>query len=204
MMTTNKLIATSAFTLLAIAPIVLLANVTGADPALTGAPGDATCIQCHDGTKLNGGAGSVAIILPGGATYTPGIKQHIQVRVSDQAQKRWGFELSAHASGAQAGDIASTDSNTQVECANGRLAPCTSPSVLQFITHTLAGTRLGTTSSATFEFDWTPPAADVGTITLYAAGNAANGNTQDTGDHIYTTSVDLTLAAVSATPSITS
>src|SRR5436190_5083809 len=145
MTTTHKLAATSACAALALAPMLLLANVTGADPALTGAPGDATCIQCHDGTKLNGGGGSVTIILPGAATYTPGVKQHIQVRVSDPSQKRWGFELSARVAndpgGAQAGDIASTDSNTQVECANGRLTPCSSPSVLQFITHTLAGTR---------------------------------------------------------------
>jgi uncharacterized protein (TIGR03437 family) len=76
--------------------------------------------------------------------------------------------------------------------------------VLEFITHTLSGTRLGTPASATFEFDWTPPAADLGKITLYAAGNAANGNTQETGDHIYTTSLDLTPVAVTPTPSITS
>ncbi len=204
-MTTNqKLIATSAFTILALAPIMALANVTGADPGLTGAPGESTCTECHSGTRINGGGGSIAINLPGGATYTPGVKQHIRVKVSDPSQRRWGFELTARANRSQAGDITSTDANTQVECANGRLAPCSSPSAVQFITHTLAGTRLGTTSSATFEFDWTPPSADVGTITLYAAGNAANGNNQDTGDHIYTTSVNLAVAAVSATPSITS
>src|SRR6266851_5353246 len=207
MTTTCKLIATFSF---AVVPIVLWANVTGADPRLTGAPGDdsAACTQCHVGTQLNGGGGSLAIVLPGEATYTPGVKQHIQVRVSDPAQRRWGFELSARVASdpanAQAGDISSTDSNTQVECSDGGLKPCSSSSPLQFITHTLAGTRLGTTNSATFEFDWTPPSTDVGKVTLYAAGNAANGNGQDTGDHIYTTSLDLTPAAVAPTPSISS
>jgi uncharacterized protein (TIGR03437 family) len=184
----------------------LFADVDGADPRLTGAPGDSVCTQCHAGTTLNGGGGSVKIVMPGDATYTPGVKQHIQVQVSDPAQRRWGFELSARAASdaasAQAGGLTPTDANTQALCVNGRAAPCSSAAVLQFITHTLAGTRLGTTSSATFEFDWTPPAADVGTITLYAAGNAANGNNQNTGDHIYTTSLNLAPAAVVAAPTI--
>jgi uncharacterized protein (TIGR03437 family) len=136
------------------------------------------------------------------------VKQRIQVQVSDPAQRRWGFELTARvasdAANAQAGDLSSADSNSQVVCANGRLKPCASAAVLQFITHTLSGTRLGTSNSASFEFDWTPPSADVGNITLYAAGNAANGNNQNTGDHIYTTSLDLTPAAVVATPAISS
>jgi uncharacterized protein (TIGR03437 family) len=205
---TYKLVTTISFTGIILLPMLLMGHVTGADPRLTGAPGDASCTACHVGTKLNGGGGSVQILLPGDATYTPGVKQRVKVKVSDPAQRRWGFELSARVASdpanSQAGDLTSADANSQVLCANGRLTPCSSVSVLQFITHTLSGTRLGTTSSATFEFDWTPPAADVGKVTLYAAGNAANGNTQETGDHIYTTSIDLTPAAVVATPVITS
>jgi len=50
----------------------LHADVGGADPRLTGAPGDnaAACTSCHTGTPLNGGSGSVKIILPGDAVYT--------------------------------------------------------------------------------------------------------------------------------------
>jgi uncharacterized protein (TIGR03437 family) len=207
---TNKLITTFLFTAFAVLPIILFADVTGADPKLTGAPGEnaAVCTQCHSGTQLNGGGGSVKITMPGDATYTPGVTQRIKVEVSDPAQKRWGFELTARvssdAANAQAGDLNASDSNTQVFCATGRVKPCSSDTVLQFITHTLSGTRLGTANSAAFEFDWTPPAADVGKITLYAAGNAANGNNQDTGDHIYTTSLELSPAAVVATPVINS
>src|SRR5262249_48784649 len=41
--------------------------------------------------------------------------------------------------------------------------------------------------------------------TLYASGNAANGNNADSGDHIYTTSIDLSVvAAVSSKPAISS
>jgi uncharacterized protein (TIGR03437 family) len=35
--------------------------------------------------------------------------------------------------------------------------------------------------------DWTPPATDVGDIVFYAAGNAANGDGTNAGDHVYTT-----------------
>lgn len=192
------------------APILLLGDVTGADPGYTAAPGDnqSACTSCHTGTRLNAGGGSVEIVLPNGSTYTPGVKQHIQVKVSDSSQKRWGFELTARVasspSSTQAGDLTASDGNSQVRCANGRPKPCSSASVIQYITHTQTGTRLGTTGSATFDFDWTPPSTNVGNVTLYAAGNAANGNTQESGDHIYTTSVTLTPAATSTKPAITS
>ena len=208
MNTLYKTVATLSFAGLVSLPGIVFGDVTGADPRLTGAPGDsaAACTECHTGTKLNGGGGSLKIIMPGDATYTPGVKQRIKLQVSDPTQRRWGFELTARVasapSSAQAGDLSSTDSNTQVKCANGRAKPCSNSAVLQFITHTLSGTRLGTPNSATFEFDWTPPSADVGDITLYAAGNAANGNTQETGDHIYTTNLSLTPAALVAVPTI--
>jgi uncharacterized protein (TIGR03437 family) len=134
------------------------------------------------------------------------VKQHIVVQVSDPAQRRWGFEFSArlasNLSNGQAGSLASTDSFTQVKCDNGRRAPCSSATVVQFITHTLSGTRAGTTGSVNFEFDWTPPDTDMGNIRFYAAGNAANGNNQNSGDHIYTTTVELTPAAATPKPTI--
>jgi uncharacterized protein (TIGR03437 family) len=188
-----------------------LANVDGANPRLTAAPGEVatSCTSCHGGTALNGGSGSIRIILPGEASYTPGVAQRIQVQVADASQRRWGFQLTARVasspSDTQAGDLATVDSNAQIICANGRAKPCSTSSPLQFATHTLTGTRLGTTGGATFEVDWTPPATDVGNITFYAAGNAANGNNSDSGDRIYTTSLVLTPAASSAPkPRITS
>jgi len=191
-------------------PLVLWADMTGADPRLTGAPGDdqAACTSCHTGTRLNGGGGSLRIILPGDATYTPGVKQRMKVEVSDSVQRRWGFEFTARLASdlrnGQAGDLASTDGNTRVICDNGRPKPCASTGTVQFITHTQSGTRNGTAGPMTFEFDWTPPEADVGKVVLYAAGNAANGNNLNTGDHIYTTSLELTPAVVTPKPSISS
>ena len=191
-----------------IQPIVQ-ADVNGADPRLTGAPGESTCSSCHNGTAINAGGGSVQLILPNGNTYTPGVKQRISVKVSDASQKRWGFELSArlvsNLSTGQAGDFLTIDSNVQVKCSNNRAKPCAATSPVQYVTHTTAGTRLGTTGSATFDFDWTPPATDVGNIRFYAVGNAANGNTAESGDHIYSTTLDVTPASATIIkPTITS
>ena len=57
-----------------------------------------------------------------------------------------------------------------------------------FATHTLAGARSG---SSTFTIEWTPPAT-------------ASGNGNTSGDHIYTSSVELSPAASSPKPTISS
>jgi uncharacterized protein (TIGR03437 family) len=201
----TRLVLTSAMAW-AVTQTGLQAYVSGPDPRLSGAPGDENCTACHSGT-VNSGPGSVKIKLAGGNTYTPGVKQRIQVEVSDPDQRRWGFEFTARLASSpdkgQAGSLAPVDRNTQVICDNGDPAPCASASVVQFITHTQAGTRLGTTGGVTFDIDWTPPASDVGAVRLFAAGNAANGNNQNTGDRVYTTNVELTpAAAVVSKPAI--
>jgi uncharacterized protein (TIGR03437 family) len=126
------------------------------------------------------------------------------VQVSDPDQRRWGFELTARLNSnpdnGQAGDLTPIDNFTQVICEDNAPKPCLSGPM--FITHTAAGTRLGTAGGATFQFDWTPPATHVGPVTFYVAGNAANGNGAPTGDLIYTSSVQLT-PAIPVAPSIT-
>ena len=62
---------------------------------------------------------------------------------------------------------------------------------MQFIEHQRPGTAAGTKGGNTFEFDWMPPGAGSGAVTLYVAGNAANNDGNLTGDRIYTSSVQL-------------
>ena len=182
-----------------------VAHSYGPPPGVTGAPGDSAraCAQCHAGA-LNSGAGSVAIFLQSGPVYIPGVKQRITVKVSDPAQQRWGFELTARLNSdpqdGQAGDFIAIDNFTQVICQDAGAKPCSSgPS---FIQHTSAGTRNGTKGGAAFQFDWTPPSSNVGPITLYVAGNAANGNGSSSGDFVYTSSVQLD-PAIPVLPSVT-
>ena len=89
----------------------------------------------------------------------------------------------------QAGDLSPIDNFTQVICDDTGPKPCSSGPM--FIQQTSAGSRNGTRGGATFEFDWTPPSSNAGPVTFYAAGNAANGNGANTGDFIYTSSVQL-------------
>src|SRR5579863_35344 len=145
----------------------------GPPPRVTAAPGDnpKACTQCHSDATLNSFSGSVSIILQSGPIYIPGVKQRITVRVADPAQQRWGFELTARMNSnpenGQAGRLIPIDNMTQVICEDNGPEPCTSG--VSFIEHTSAGTRIGTKNGATFQFDWAPPATDVGPITLYVA-----------------------------------
>src|SRR5207237_10284196 len=90
----------------------------GPPPRVTGAPGDnpRACTQCHAGSAINSGAGSVKIVLQSGAIYIPGVKQRVSVQIADPNQRRWGFQMSARLNSdpekGQAGDFAPVDNWT--------------------------------------------------------------------------------------------
>lgn len=186
-------------------PILIYAYAEGPQPGYSGVPGESgTCAVCHAGPS---GSGSVKVTFPNGPTYTPGVSQTLTVTVADPAQRRWGFELTvrqASSRSTQAGTFTpGSDGFTQIVCANASVQAAACPADLEYIEHTLAGTRDGTTGSATFQFTWTPPSTNIGDLTVYVAGNAANGDGQDTGDHIYTAQYAVTPSASSASPAVT-
>ena len=188
------------------ASTVAFGHSYGPPPRVTAAPGDIAraCTQCHAGGALNSGSGSVKIILQSGPVYIPSVKQRVTVEVADPNQRRWGFELTARLNSdlekGQAGDFTPVDNLTQVICEDNAPKPCASGA--SFVTHTSAGTRNGVRNGATFQFDWTPPATNAGPVTFYVAGNAASGDGTQTGDLIYTSSIQLT-PAIPAAPSVT-
>jgi hypothetical protein len=52
----------------------------------TQAPGDKpgiACTQCHTGTPLNGGGGSVRVAFANGLSYIPGQSQTLTVTITD-------------------------------------------------------------------------------------------------------------------------
>ena len=152
------------------------ANSFGPLDNLTGAPTENNCTQCHAGNELNASGGSLMLTIP--ETYQPTAVYTIVVDLSRTGQSRWGFEMTAlDADGARAGSFAADDAeNTQVSEANSK----------QYIKQTSIGTAQGTNDSHSWEFQWTAPDADMGPITFYAAGNAANGDFGLAGDYIYT------------------
>lgn len=164
---------------------ILIAFSGGPPNGNTGAPNETTCGQggCHDNTPNTGG-GSITI----SENFDEGKYQQdkvytITITVAQSGQRRWGFQavVKRNDNQNQAGTIIVTDNtNTQVSAG--------------YIKHTATGTRNGQFNSASWSFDWRAPMSDVG-ITIYAAGNAANGNNFNTGDFIYTTSL-----AVEAAP----
>ncbi len=163
---------------------ILLALSEGPPPGTTGDSffNEPSCNQtdCHVGNALNASGGSLTIAgVP--AQYQPGKTYPITVTISRTGQRRWGFELAVRATStkAQAGTIVATDTlNTQMVAQNG----------VQYIEHTLNGTFLGA-SQGSWSFNWTAPATAVGDVRFSCAGNAANGDFNNTGDFIYTTFV---------------
>ena len=191
------------------AGLCLLAVLLAASPAMearsTGPPvmrtgaavdGGINCTRCHSGgAAANTGPGRVIIRA---RAYTPGVKQPVLVTVEDPDALRWGFQLIArHASDEtrQAGTFAVAPL-IRVRCSTTRTspegddAPCEGN--LEFASHTQPATAPSAVPvlSNTFAVEWTPPAANVGDVMFYAAGNAANNSGRpDAGDRTYTTSL---------------
>ncbi len=205
----KKYLTNFALVAFAAAPVVIYAYSSGPDPLLSGAPGDSPtgCIAsgCHTGTPNSQAGGSVVIKASGGSTYVPGQTQTITVTVTDATEKRFGFQLSARVDSSPKTQpagllLAGSDGFTQVICIDGGPAPatgCTSKSggPLQWIEHTGLGYLKSAAPATTFTFTWTPPTTDVGSVTLYAAGNAGSGADVVTGTHVFLSSLKLTPTA---------
>lgn len=151
----------------------------------TGAPGEATCTVCHVGT-LNSGAGKVEIEgVP--SAYLPNEEFTLTVRVTHPDRRRWGFQITALDSQNNPAGTMLAINTTQTTTLNGT-------GTLQgrtYVEHRAAGTFDGQPNGASWEVKWRAPATDVGRVTFYAAGNAANGNDASSGDSIYTTAVQM-------------
>ena len=144
----------------------------------TGAPNESTCATagCHTGNSLNAAGGSLVLTVP--KTYEPGEVYDIVVKLSRNGQRRWGFQMTAlNGNNISAGSFSTIDANTQLNSTDNK-----------YIQHTSTGTAQGTPNMHSWMFRWTAPANDVGTITFYAAGNAANNARGAAGDYIYTQS----------------
>lgn len=150
----------------------------------TGAPNEGTCADsgCHTGNDLNASGGSLMLTIP--ETYQPNQVYEIVVSLALAEQSRWGFEMTVlDGNGASAGSFETADvANTQLKEKGGK----------QYIMHTAEGSAQGTNDENQWTLKWRAPDADIGPITFYAAGNAADGNFIPTGDYIYTTQEELT------------
>lgn len=150
---------------------------------VTGAPGEATCNQpsCHNTYALNSGTGSMsATSTMNNWKYVPGTLYTISVTVRKAGVPLFGLGVEiCQSSGDNCGTlIVSNTAKTQIKTRTIGTV------IRRAIVHTLNGGR--SADSCIFTFNWMAPSTDVGNITLYAAGNAANSNASATGDYIYT------------------
>ena len=153
----------------------------------SGSPNESTCITCHSGSPLNSGGGSITITtnIPNNQ-YAPNITYQITVTVSQNNISLFGFGCEALTSTKNNGgtliitDAGSTTLKTVLINGVSR----------NNVVHTVLGGA--NTNSKAFTFNWKAPSNNVGNITFYAAGNAANSNNASSGDFIYSTSKIIT------------
>ena len=177
-------------TLMTLCSLVLIAanlfsNPEGAPINTSGAPNESTCAQsgCHVGTLNPSNGGSVSIKLTGdSATYTPGVQYEMNVTVALSGKSVFGFSFTAKNPGLSNTGTLTNGGNTAVQV------------IAKYATHTVNG-KTGS-GSKSWKFKWTAPATNVGMVTLYACGNAANGNGSATGDFIYTAKLVIPCGAV--------
>jgi uncharacterized protein (TIGR03437 family) len=187
----RKILIAKCATVLAVMPVVVIAFPDGAPAKHTGAPGEQTCAECHSGTAVNSASGNARVTYSGGTNYVPGERGKFTVTITDTGGGRSAFGFQAVAkltSNAQAGAWVAGQ-GLKIVCEDDRNLPCRDTAPVQYVTHSQPR------ANGTFEFEWTPPASASGNITVYVAGNAANGNGQNTGDRIYTSSITLMPAA---------
>ena len=169
-------------------PILILAMLTSSKmnedgkAGRTGAPGELTCITCHNSFALNSGGGSISIQCMEMPTfqYTPGQTYMMSVTVARTGNSLFGVDIEAlTSSNDNAGVLAITNS------ASTTIKNITISGIIRRnITHTLNGGASSPNSKA-FNFSWTAPASGTGNVTFYFTGAACNSSTSTSGDYIY-------------------
>ena len=174
-------------------PLAAASQLRGARGSSTGAPitddfPEDTCgssSQCH--TNSEGGPGRVVIEAP--ATYTPGAPLEFTIRVEEAERAIFGFQVAVKAFDAQQSPPYDHIGTLEV------VDPVTTKFVVAplYVTHTENGI-----TQNEWRVRWIPPADEGRPVTIYAAGNAADGDETREGDHIYTTNWRMTSATTTA------
>jgi hypothetical protein len=166
-------------------------NDTGQAGA-SGAFTEGTCSKsgCHTGTADNSAGGAVVIAstdidLLATQQYVPGQTYQMSVAVMEEGRSTFGFSMSAlRADGTNGG-------NLTAGAGNNILNLTVTGDARSYVSQNTEG--IGP-NMFVWNFTWTAPAGNAGPITFYATGNAADGNSQRTNDHIYSTSLTVDAA----------
>ncbi|MDC0204722.1 gliding motility-associated C-terminal domain-containing protein [Flavobacteriales bacterium] len=112
--------------------------------------------------------------------YTPGVTYTFTYNITDNTSTfpKYGFEVTAETDGVGA---QKTGTFFITDAAETQLVGGTA------VTHTSGGTSTSTNLKE-WTFDWQAPVAGTGDVTMYVASLAANGNNQNSDDHVFSSS----------------
>ncbi|NBP05288.1 MAG: T9SS C-terminal target domain-containing protein [Bacteroidetes bacterium] len=174
--------------------LIMMSSSGGRNDDRTGAPSsNGNCSSCHtggiQGTSVNIGVTEKGAFTPltsyqAGKTYT------VTIAVLGASSSK-GFQSTVlDASNIKTGTTANPTSGSRIISANSRdIVVQSSPSL-----------------TGAWSFEWTAPASPTGSVTIYAAGVAANGTGSDNGDQgaVATKSLTLDAGAKTATNNLVS
>lgn len=173
-----------------LAALVLLANLNGALPENTAAPGELTCGRpvCHNIPANTGDAQITITFADSAATYQADSTYLVRVGIQNPQTIRNGFQIVAlRANNQNAGAWILTDPDKT------KIIPGIGLPSRRYVTHLAAGN-----AQTEWTMRWKAPANASGPVTFYASVLSANNNAQNTGDEVYTTQRTVELAAPSA------
>ncbi len=170
----------------------LFAWSSGPPAYRTGAPGDeGDCNSCHNSYTLD--SGSAGFSITGPASYSPGETIRLEVSFDSSSGKLHGFEMTAlDADENRIGKFKAIGKTTQVIPPKDYRG-LEKKDKGKYIEHTARGSK-----KKSWKIKWTPPASAAGIITFYAAGNDANGDGKNSGDYIYTTTLEIPAASAAS------
>lgn len=148
-------------------------------PAYTGGFDEPTCSSCHFDVDEPDPAGGVTLAgLP--ERFTPGARYPITVTVRRPGMGRAGFQLAARFA---EGGAAGRQAGTLLPAGPGALV--TEHREVGYASQTEAGTTPDPEGRASWQVVWVAPAGAAGAVRFDVAGNAADGDGSQFGDHIY-------------------
>lgn len=149
---------------------------SGSPGSYTGAPGEANCTQCHNGSTNDGSSENLLDFTFSGSQateYTPGQTLDVTLMTLSNVAKK-GFQITALDENDNPAGVFIASANTKLLNGSGGSAG------RKYATHTA-----GTNSSSGWNFSWTAPTSPVGAVTFYVATNKTNASGTSSGDVIY-------------------
>lgn len=147
---------------------------------------------CHVGNPVNDPNGSfnISTNIPSSG-WDAGQTYDITVNINYPNKDVFGFKIASwgDVDSASVGSFSLTDTSLQLQSSGIFNFANEQVGELNYVTHTRAPEAIISTTPGTrsWTFQWIAPSTQDQNVKFYAAGNAANGNGQTTGDFIYYT-----------------